>query len=316
MRVLQNKMPYPVGAVAFGAGRLVAGGSGGIDVWDLANGGSAHHHAYATPAVWGCAVDPEGRWFYYSDMITRFRVLPLNDAGPGHLPGGTHDQHVVSLAVSPDGGQLVVCRGDYNFGKRRVECWKVTTEAPWSLAWAVRAGILVEGRANVVDGHHNWASDSVTFSPDGREVGLTEGRGESGQVVIRDAATGWKLWEVPAPGVTAAYSIQFTRDGQRLVGLFEKGLELWDRRSGRKSATVKAPGRAYLRGLAVHPSGRFLATAGGDGVVRFWSPETLRELKSFKWGIGKLHSVAFSPNGELGAVGGDKGQVVVWDVDD
>ena len=45
-------------------------------------------------------------------------------------------------------------------------------------------------------------------------------------------------------------------------------------------------------------------------------PETLRELKSFKWGIGKLHSVAFSPDGTLGAAGGDKGQVALWDVDD
>lgn len=64
------------------------------------------------------------------------------------------------------------------------------------------------------------------------------------------------------------------------------------------------------------PSGRHLATAGGDGVVRYWHPETLRELKSFKWGVGKLHSVAFSADGTLGAAGGEKGRIALWDVDD
>jgi hypothetical protein len=42
----------------------------------------------------------------------------------------------------------------------------------------------------------------------------------------------------------------------------------------------------------------------------------LREKKSYKWGVGGLHALAFNGDGTLGAVGGDKGQIALWDVDD
>jgi WD40 repeat protein len=49
--------------------------------------------------------------------------------------------------------------------------------------------------------------------------------------------------------------------------------------------------------------------------VKASSTATWRVLRSFDWDIGKLRSVAFSPDGMLAAAGGDKGKVVVWDVD-
>ena len=55
--------------------------------------------------------------------------------------------------------------------------------------------------------------------------------------------------------------------------------------------------------------------AGADGFVRFWEAAAGAELRSFAWGIGKLYCAAFSPDGLTCAAAGDKGQVVVWDVD-
>jgi hypothetical protein len=37
--------------------------------------------------------------------------------------------------------------------------------------------------------------------------------------------------------------------------------------------------------------------------------------QAFNWEIGRLRSVAFSPDGMLAAAGGDRGKIVVWDVD-
>jgi hypothetical protein len=36
---------------------------------------------------------------------------------------------------------------------------------------------------------------------------------------------------------------------------------------------------------------------------------------AFDWDMGRLRSVAFSPDGMLAAAGNDKGKIVVWDVD-
>jgi hypothetical protein len=45
--------------------------------------------------------------------------------------------------------------------------------------------------------------------------------------------------------------------------------------------------------------------------------EAVRELveREIAWDIGRLRSVAFSPDGMLAAGAGDKGKIVVWDVD-
>ena len=37
--------------------------------------------------------------------------------------------------------------------------------------------------------------------------------------------------------------------------------------------------------------------------------------RTFTWDIGRMRSVAFSPDGLLAAAGSDTGKVVVWDVD-
>jgi WD40 repeat protein len=53
----------------------------------------------------------------------------------------------------------------------------------------------------------------------------------------------------------------------------------------------------------------------GDGLARYWNPADLSLVRVLQWGVGKLHSVAVSPDGTLAAAGGDEGQVVVWDVE-
>src|SRR4051812_33683035 len=62
VRVLQNTQARPVAGVSFGPGgrTLVAGGSGGYDVWDLATGAHAFAPSHAAKDLYGCVYDPLG----------------------------------------------------------------------------------------------------------------------------------------------------------------------------------------------------------------------------------------------------------------
>ena len=67
--------------------------------------------------------------------------------------------------------------------------------------------------------------------------------------------------------------------------------------------------------MAAHPTQNIVASVGADEVVRFWNADTGAEHRAYDWGIGRTTAIAFAPDGLTCAVGGAKGQVVVWDVD-
>ena len=73
--------------------------------------------------------------------------------------------------------------------------------------------------------------------------------------------------------------------------------------------------RKYFTGIGFHPTGQYLAATSNDETVKLYDTATWKVAKTFTWNVGRLRSVAFSPDGTRGAVGSDKGQIVVWDVD-
>lgn len=80
-------------------------------------------------------------------------------------------------------------------------------------------------------------------------------------------------------------------------------------------AQLKNDGRKHFTGIAFHPSGKYLAATSNDETVKLFDTNTWELAHSFTWKVGRMRSVAFSPDGALAAAGADKGQVVVWDVD-
>jgi WD40 repeat protein len=313
MRLLQNTQTRPVIGVGFGPDgkTLVAGGSGGFDVWDLPAG----HTFVAVPEsrdVFAFALDPLGRWFYFSEYQGGCSLYDLTSGEARRFPGDDH--HVISVAAAPDGRRVAISRG--GVGNNRLECWAIARGGRLRLAWHVPA-------PSELTSFPGLGFESLAFHPGGETVAALEQRpGPTPRrprrlLVLRDAAGGA---EQAASGFDVEpsplfFRTAFTPDGQRLLTWDPQQFTFWDPASGAQVGRGRGPGRANLNGLAVHPSGRFFLTAAGDGHARYWDARTLKQTRALHWKIGKLYSVAFSRDGMLAAAGGDKGQVVVWDVD-
>jgi len=320
MRIFQNTVPRLVTGVSFGPGgrTLVAGGSGGFDVWDLATGANTFIPSHSTKYIYACAYDPLGRWFYFSDSLGGCRLINPIGAGDRRLPGSRSDHHVTSLAASLDGTLVVVSRGGAT--SNRVECWTIRPNGELSLAWAIRDGERIEAVDKLTFCPDDWFTKAVALSPDGRHLAAAEERHPCQpphKVVLslRNTATGDQVAEMGPVPITVGFSLAFVSHGKHLIGWEDRWAEVWDVDTGTRIGQLTPPGRAHFRGLAVHSSGRFFATTARDGQVRFWDADSLQQTKTFQWGIGPLHALTFSPDGFLAAAGGEKGQVVVWDVD-
>jgi WD40 repeat protein len=79
--------------------------------------------------------------------------------------------------------------------------------------------------------------------------------------------------------------------------------------------SINNPRRITVTALAFHPSGRYLAAASNDETIKLYDTHTWGLVNTFTWQIGRMRSVAFSPDGTLAAAGSDTGRVVVWDFD-
>ena len=90
---------------------------------------------------------------------------------------------------------------------------------------------------------------------------------------------------------------------------------LWPLAADGVAARIKNDTRRHFTDAAFHPGGRFLAATSNDATVKLYDTSTWDVARTFTWQIGRVRSIAFSPDGTLAAAGGDTGQVVVWDVD-
>jgi WD40 repeat protein len=78
-------------------------------------------------------------------------------------------------------------------------------------------------------------------------------------------------------------------------------------------AFTKSP-RA-IQDACLTPDGQRLLTCSKSGNVRVHESISGEILKEFDWNIGGLTAIAISPDGTMAAVAGNRGRVVVWDLE-
>lgn len=204
-----------------------------------------------------------------------------------------HAGFVFAVDVSPD-GKLLASGGEDN----TIYLWDTATWGP------LRSFTAAD---DVWD---------VKFSPDG--AWLAAGTAD-GKIVAWELASGRRVLEIAAHE-RDTYSIGFSFDGSRLASASpDQTVKLWGFPSGEPLATLRGHEDEVID-LAFLPKTMIVATTGFDGTVRLWDTDTAKPLATLDVHNDSVRrrcsSVAFSPSGQLMAVGDYNAEVQLFRINE
>jgi hypothetical protein len=253
-------------------------------------------------------------------------------ARPGP-PDGAIDEHIRSLAFSPDGTRLATSGGDYRL-PGQLQIWDVATgkavvtrqgfPGARAVAYSPDGQVLATG---------HFAGDIVLRDPlTGKERATLTGHevGTNGLAFSADGAllasagldTTVRLWDVKALrqrqvflGHTGmVFGVAFFPHGRAFVtGGEDRTARVWDVDTGRERFVLRGHTQA-IETVAISPGDQVVATGSRDGTIRFWDAATGKGVGVLRQERGSVQFVAFSPDGRLLASAGSDGTVHLWDV--
>jgi WD40 repeat protein len=212
------------------------------------------------------------------------RAAALPSPRPPPDPG----QDIVSLAFSPDGTTLALCR------------WNGAVTL-----WDVRSGTLTRMLSRTLQGPGAGVL-CVAFSPDGRRLA---GGGAAGRVRVWDMRTGRLRLTLQSratfPGSAVRVNVEgvaFWPDAKTLACDATDGVTLYDARTGRVLRTIVRRPSPQV-GAAFSSSG--IALVVGPGGLRLWDAKTGHDLPLHPdlLPAEELTTFALSPNGQTLAIG-------------
>jgi WD40 repeat protein len=291
-----RKHNLPIRGLAFSpaGAHLAACSEWALDVWTVATGavdrcGRRHYGG-------SVQFDPSGRWLLApSDHEGLFAIDTRT--WTARRAGNFRASHI---AVSPAGDRVVV-------GSPTLACFALQKDGIGDRRWL----------KNPV--HHQF--QGLDFFPSGNRFASVElyqfgfFSAPISYLRIRSAANGAVQSEFEL-GRNQGGPARVSPDGEWVAFLSTSYLVVQHATEPNRSVRFQTPNKNHLTGLAFHPSGRFLAATSNDHTVRLHDRDAdWTVTRTFDWNIGKLKAVAFSPDGNLAAAGGEKGRIVVWDVD-
>jgi WD40 repeat protein len=264
-----------------------------VRVWSLETGAETAMFWDSAESV---ALDGGGRL-----LASSGHGITIRDAATGRelLAASGHGSGVDTLAYGPDGTRIASA-GDL----------------AWVHVWDAATGRELRTFA----GGSDRAVEAAAFGRDGtRLIGVT-----GNEILVWDVATGKMLSSHRNPkGAFSASKLILSSDGSRsALGLLDGTVQVLDVDSGKD--LVQFSGRdADLEGLnrtihsmAFSADGGQLAAGDLDGWVRLFNLEERKYVGTFgsaEQRQGRAKSLAFNPKGTWVVLGGETGQVQVWD---
>jgi WD40 repeat protein len=302
------------------------GGDHSLRVWDPVLGERRANLRHRFPSIEDLAFSPDGRLLALATGLPVVVICKPADLRDGLLAGAiteeTRDGRVGSLAFSPDGRNLVTAGALPPSGSR-------------AILWDVKAFKL--GQLDTLDIRDNdWLT--AAYTPDGRTIALGSSRG---MIVLWPYPIPWGYYRRPIDpvaydrhvrrsrvaevtvGIPArVWRIAFSPDGTTLAAAAGAVVVLWDyQHPDEKPPAVSNRRRlrghtGTVRSMAFASDGRTMTTVATDGTLRVWDTREAFELSSLDAGVGPLHGLAIAPDGMTVAVGGERGDIVIIDVDE
>ncbi len=242
-----------------------------------------------TESVSGVTFSPDGRWLYGAELWRN----------------GSGQKAVSTVIARADVQALFAKPPNERSGINRLTGQAITYQfvkpTRWTRFATLPAGVVVR---------------VVSLSPGGQMVAAGSTDGDTHLIRVRGGVSLGVLMRSRRKRTTDVWvrRIVFSPSGKQLGVIAGGVLKVWDTKTMKLMWDTEAE-KVNAIDLAYHPDGKTLAVVRQDGTALFVAATDGTMRKRYDWKVGQLNSVAYSPDGLTCAAGGEKGQIVVWDVE-